>query len=137
MSSDIHAAPDSTCASLGVGVPREGDMMKPIVQIHLDLDEATWLRLFGLTQMWPQRTMGHICRYALSELWHDCQGSVAPDVATLPRMPYGTRRVAVFSRVPEETARWLHLATKYGSKAAALKVALGNLLASLEQEDHA
>ena len=101
-------------------------------QIHIDIPKSVWARILAATTAWPSRSMRGICRYALRELYaelHDPEGS-AP---TTTPICVGEFRVAVYSSDPDETREWVSLAKTYGSKGAALRLALADLLASLER----
>jgi len=97
-------------------------------QIHIDVDPAFWTALVAGTEHWRDRSMGSLCSYALNEL---AEGSVWEAVQPAPK---GTFHVQVWTSDEGESEGWFALAAKYGSKAAALRIALGSLARSFDVE---
>ena len=107
------------------------------MQIHIYVPPIFWQELYDATDKWPagHRGQADICRYAMGELVAESyqNDSVMPNAAS----PTGTMHVQCRVATPDEVGDWKVLAEKYGSGAAALRVAIQFLYDSIvgEEED--
>lgn len=105
-----------------------------MTQIHLNVPEDFWKRLYAGTDQWPgSRSDASICRYALHELYVDLRSGDVPIPADGPRG--GPRHLQVKAKDQETQQKWDFLAAQYGSYSHALRIALQHLLDSLEASD--
>lgn len=105
-------------------------------QIHINVTEEFWEALYGGTSLWKDRSAASICRYALHELFVEKCVLKTPGIRLPRRGPVkGPRHLQVKATSADEDARWNELATRYGSRAMSLAIALQFLHDSLTLEE--
>lgn len=104
-------------------------------QIHLNVDQKLWKRLYDATSEWPKkhRNEAGICRYALRELAYDL--SYGDDPIDFDRMfPPGKKHLQVHAR-GDDAEIWAEAFEEVGGTyARMLSIALVRLHDSLTRE---
>ena len=100
-------------------------------QIHTDIPKDDWQRIYDGTALWKLRSDSNICRYALRELY--AERNLSAELATPGPMlacDLKGKHLQVRAIDQAEAEQWDALVEVYGSGNAALRQALGLMLAS-------